>query len=198
MYSVRFAHIGKSLSAKRFFNLLRLICIYAGFMRKYTDFLHNYSLLGPYLTLFSQFKTSVKDWNNIFLTGYRGKWDKIVICRHGACFILSLFRFDGLERIVKFGKQAVHSVLMDLKCPIPEGLVGEGGTLRQLVALRVCSPAYSPRWCAGNIGLWRWRSRNKGEARWSYIGWNRDIPKSRNPLRLSSYRWRGWFYIVWS
>jgi hypothetical protein len=61
MYSVRFAHIGKSLSAKRFFNLLRLICIYAGFMRKYTAFLHNYSLLGPYLTLFSQFKTSVKD-----------------------------------------------------------------------------------------------------------------------------------------
>ena len=36
MFSVRSAHIGKSLSAKRFFNLLRLICIYAGFMRKYT------------------------------------------------------------------------------------------------------------------------------------------------------------------
>ena len=61
MYSVRFAHIGKLLSAKRFFNLLRLICIYAGFMRKHIAFLYNYSLLGLYLTLFSQFKTSVKD-----------------------------------------------------------------------------------------------------------------------------------------
>lgn len=30
-------------------------------MRKYTAFLHNYSLLGLYLTLFSQFETSVKD-----------------------------------------------------------------------------------------------------------------------------------------
>ena len=60
-FSVRSAHIGKSLSAKRFFNLLRLICIYAGFMRKYTASLYDYSLLGLYLMLFSQFKTSVKD-----------------------------------------------------------------------------------------------------------------------------------------
>lgn len=61
MFSVRSAHIGKSLSAKRFFNLLRLICIYVGFMRKYTASLYDYSLLGLYLMLFSQFKTSVKD-----------------------------------------------------------------------------------------------------------------------------------------
>ena len=36
--------------------------------------------------------------------------------------IFSSFRFDGLTEIMKSGKQAVHSVLMDLKHPIPEGL----------------------------------------------------------------------------
>lgn len=36
--------------------------------------------------------------------------------------IFGSFRFDGLMEIMKSGKQAAHSVLMDLKHPIPEGL----------------------------------------------------------------------------
>ena len=85
MFSVRSAHIGKSLSAKRFFNLLRLICIYAGFMRKYTVSLYDYSLLGLYLMLFCGRKYAEKPGLNRYLFRNRASgsllWPRSVI--HG-------------------------------------------------------------------------------------------------------------------